>query len=185
MEKQKGVFVTVNTDAGYSYKYRVGTYAYWIKGTGHHLHGSGVFKEKHKGLPHKGPYEMEVKAIINALAAIRKTDHPPIIGFIFNRDNIWAKSGRRGDKLQRLLYNEIRLFRKDAERRLGAKTFAMLTRRQKEYAQFRHVKAHNGTEDKRSWVNDWCDRQCKMQFQKWFDENIKTEDNGTNRDSKS
>lgn len=33
MEKQKGVFVTVNTDAGYSYKYRVGTYAYWIKGT--------------------------------------------------------------------------------------------------------------------------------------------------------
>lgn len=140
--------------------------------TGHHLHGSGVFKEKHKGLPHKGPYEMEVKAIINALAAIRKTDHPPIIGFIFNRDNIWAKSGRKGDKLQRLLYNEIRLFRKDAERRLGAKTFAMLTRRQKEYAQFRHVKAHNGTEDKRSWVNDYLDKQCKMEFKKWYKINI-------------
>ena len=170
----KGVFVTVNTDAGFSYKYQIGTYAFWIKGTGKHLHGSGVFKEKHKGPMHKGPYEMEIKAIINALAVIKKTDHPPIIGFIFNRDNIYAKSRKNGDALQKLLYQHIRHFRKDAEKRLGLKAFMAATRKQKEYAQFRYVKAHNGTPDKRSYVNDWCDRQCKLQFEKWYNKYIKT-----------
>ena len=27
--------------------------------------------------------------------------------------------------------------------------------------EFRHVKAHNGTSDKRSFVNDWCDKNAK------------------------
>ena len=48
------------------------------------------------------------------------------------------------------------------------------TRKQKEYAEFRYVKAHNGTPDKRSYVNDWCDRQCKLQFEKWYNKYIKT-----------
>ncbi|HNU14053.1 MAG TPA: hypothetical protein PKI55_06290 [Chitinophagaceae bacterium] len=169
----KGTFVTVNTDAGFSYKYRIGTYAYWIKGTGKHLHGSGVFKEQYKGPIRKGPYDAEMKAIINALAVIKKTGHPPIIGFIFNRDNINAKSGKNGDPLQKHLYREIKWFRKDAERRLGIKNFMLLTSKQKIYADFRHVKAHNGTSDKRSYVNDWCDRQCKLRFEEWYNKNVK------------
>lgn len=27
--------------------------------------------------------------------------------------------------------------------------------------EFRHVKAHNGARDKRSWVNEWCDTNAK------------------------
>lgn len=27
--------------------------------------------------------------------------------------------------------------------------------------EMRHVKAHNGTPDARSWVNDWCDKEAK------------------------
>lgn len=169
---EKATFVTVNTDAGFSYKYRIGTYAYWIKGTGKHLHGSGVLKDKYKGPPHKGPYNAEMKAILNALAVIKKAGHPPIIGFIFNRDNIYAQSGKKGDALQRQLHREIRWFRQDAIERLGMKKFMLLTSKQKKYADFRHVKAHNGTPDKRSYVNDWCDRQCKMRFQEWYDKNI-------------
>lgn len=167
----KGTFVTVNTDAGFSYKYRIRTYAYWIKGTGRHLHGSGVFKEKHKGVLNEGPYQSEMKAIINAVAAIKKTKHPPIIGFIFNRDNVRCKSKRKGDPLQRLLYKELNWFREDAIKRMGTKFF-IATKKQKAYAQFRHVKAHNGTADKRSYVNDWCDKQCKLQFEKWYNDNI-------------
>ena len=27
--------------------------------------------------------------------------------------------------------------------------------------EYRHVKAHNGTPDSRSWQNDWCDKEAK------------------------
>lgn len=162
-------FVTVNTDAGYSYKYGIGTFAYWIRGTGERLHGSGILKNKPSLFKDK-PYECEMKAIINALTAIRKTNHPPIIGFIFNRDNIKTKSSKSGNELERMLYKEIQHFRKDAENRLGDK-FAILTKKQKQYAIFRHVKAHSGVDDKRSWVNEWCDSQCKLRFKKWLQNN--------------
>jgi hypothetical protein len=171
--KERGVFVTVNTDAGYSYHWRRGSYAYWIVYNGRRITGGGVMKEQYTGPQNKGPYDSEMKAILNALAAIKKTDHPPILGFIFNRDNINARSGKNGDNYQRLLSKEIRWFRSNAINRLGARTFTLLTSKNKQYADFRHVKAHSGTDTARKWVNDWLDRQCKIRFQEWYDANIK------------
>lgn len=167
MKPNLGVFVTINTDAGFSYKHRIGTFAYWIKGLGYLLNGSGVFKE-----PCIDPTDAEIKAIINALAVIKKTKHPPILGFVINRDNIYANSRRKGTTLERKLHKEIKYFKKDAEDRIGLVTFMRITRKQKKYADFRHVKAHSGKNDKRSWVNEYCDRQCKLRFSEWFEKNI-------------
>lgn len=33
---------------------------------------------------------------------------------------------------------------------------------------FRHVKAHKGTKSKRSFVNDWCDREAKRVLKEWL-----------------
>ena len=30
--------------------------------------------------------------------------------------------------------------------------------------EFRHVKAHSGVKDKRSYVNEWCDAEAKKQL---------------------
>lgn len=30
--------------------------------------------------------------------------------------------------------------------------------------EFRHVKAHSGVDDKRSYVNEWCDKEAKRRL---------------------
>ncbi len=167
--KEKGVYCTVNTDAGYSYHWRRGSYAYWIVYTGKRITGGGVFKENHTGPQNKGPYESEMKAIINALEVIKKKEHPPIIGFVFNRDNINTKSGKNGNELEKLLYKLIRYFKEDAMKRTGMYQI----NHKKDYAQFRHVKAHLHTDTPRHYVNDWLDKKCKSEFAKWVEKQTK------------
>lgn len=159
----KGVFVTCNTDAGYFTRDKVGSYAYWIKATGLHLHGSGLFKNKCAG-----PWQAEMQAMINALHVLKQAKPPPIIRFIFNRDNINARSGSKGNHLRQDLKEAIAWFKKDAIERLGIDEFRRLTVNQKNYAEFRHVKSHDNTDTKRNWVNDWCDRQCKARLIEWL-----------------
>lgn len=158
----KGIFVTINTDAGFSYKYKIGTFAYWVKGHGIHLKGSGVLKEKCTN-----PWECEMKAMINALHVLKRSNHAPIIGFIFNRDSKTAYSKQNGNLLQKLLYKEIQFFKHDAINVLGITAFESATKKQNEYAIFRHVEGHSEIEDKRSWVNRWLDTECTRQLENW------------------
>ena len=37
----------------------------------------------------------------------------------------------------------------------------------------RHVKAHSDVDDKRSYVNDWCDRNAKYCMWQYVNENLK------------
>lgn len=158
----KAIFVTVNTDAGFFSFDRVGSYAYWIRGHGITLKGSGMLKHKCES-----PWHAEMKAMINALYAIRANGHPPIIGFIFNRDNINAISGSKGHELKKRLKSEISYFKIDAIARMGKQQFQNITKTQKEYAIFRHVKAHSDVQDKRSYVNRWCDSECRRRLAEW------------------
>lgn len=164
----KGIFICVNTDAGYFPFDKVGSFAYWIKGGGMHLHGSGLFKGKVAG-----PWQAEMMAMINALHILKKAKPEPVIGFIFNCDNKNAKAGVRGNELRRILNNAILDFKKDAQKRLGKNMFTFLTKISKQYAQFRHVKAHGTTDEKRTWVNDYLDKQCKKELRKWLAEHKK------------
>lgn len=161
----RGVFITVNTDAGYFPIDKVGSFAYWIKGGDMHLHGSGLFKTKCAG-----PWQAEMQAIINALHVLKKQNHPPIIGFIFNTDNLNARPGKSGNSLRQTLQKLIKEFKDDAKKKMGKEEFGKAMKNVKQYAIFRHVPAHDNTDTKRTWVNDWCDRQCKARLREWLAE---------------
>jgi hypothetical protein len=164
----RGVFITCNTDAGYFPIDKVGSFAYWIKGGDMHLHGSGLFKTKCAG-----PWQAEMQAIINALHVLKKQNPPPIIGFIFNTDNLNARPGSKGNELRRKLKALIQEFKDDAKKRLGKIAFTLATKNSNQYAQFRHVEAHTHTDTKRNYVNDWCDKQCKARLREWLAEHKK------------
>lgn len=125
-------------------------------------------KEQYKGPQKKGPYDSEMKAIINALNILKKQNHPPIKGFVFNRDNINTKSGK-GSELERMIKSLIRYFKDDCIKRTGE--LSILTK--SDYAQFRHVKAHLHTDTPRHYVNDWLDKKCKSEFAKWVEQQTK------------
>lgn len=168
MISNKPVWVTINTDAGYSYHWRRGSYAYWIVFNGKRLTGGGVFREGYEGDHRKGPYDSEMKAIINALHVLKQNPHPPIKGFVFNRDNIHTKSGK-GNKLEKKIQSLIRRFKKDYIERTGDHSVLGNSK----YAQFRHVKAHLHTDTPRHYVNDWLDKRCKSEFAKWVEQQTK------------
>jgi len=155
-------WVTINTDAGFFPRQKVGSYAYWIKGDAIHLYGSGMLKGNIKS-----PLEAEMMAIANALHVLSKSPHPPIIKIIFNRDNIYAESKKKGNHVQKIIYRYIQHFKKDALKRDKKRVLPNWTK----YYEFRHVKAHSDTDDKRSWVNRWCDEQCKLQLREWLQKN--------------
>ena len=154
----KGI-VTINTDAGFYPYDKVGSYAYWIKADGLFLKGSGVFKDRCKN-----PLEAEQKAIINALHLLESSQYKAE-RIIVNRDNIYAKSGKQTElgKMMSAIIKRVKKFSIPPHH----KNYTGV------YVEFRHVKAHNGTPDARSFVNDWCDKQCKEQLRKWKSENNK------------
>lgn len=140
---------TINTDAGYYPREKIGSFAYWIKADGLHLKDSGILK----GVV-KNPLEAEMKAIINALFILDRSNYTGIAKLIINRDNISAKSSKSSqNELERKLALQISTLRKKCGYR-GLKPFF----------EFRHVKAHSGKGDPRSWVNEWCDEQCKTEL---------------------
>ncbi len=154
----KGI-VTINTDAGFFPMQKVGSYAYWIKADGLHLHGSGMFRDKCNN-----PTDAEYKAIINALHVLKCSGYIPIKKIIFNRDNINVESKKKGHDNQRKIYLLIRQLRKQSIKNKIIKGIYP-------FYEFRHVKAHNGTSDKRSWVNDWCHNQCSLRLKEWLIKN--------------
>ena len=148
----KGI-VTINTDAGFYPIEKIGSYAFWIKGDNLFLQGSGVFKELCKN-----PLDAEMKAIINAFHVLKATGYKAE-KIIVNRDNVNAKSGTQTplqNKMKKLI-KEIKLssIHPSHPNYVG------------KYVEFRHVKAHKHTDDKKHWVNDWCDKRCKIELRNY------------------
>lgn len=48
----------------------------------------------------------------------------------------------------------------------GAYNKVLNESKNKAIIEFRHVKAHTGINDKRSYVNDWCDLEAKKQLRR-------------------
>lgn len=147
-------WVTINTDAGFYPIEKVGSFAYWIKGDNLFLSGSGIFKQ-----PCKNPLDAEIKAMLNALHILYSSG-AIVEKLILNRDNIYAKSGKKGTELQKQMSALI----KKIKLRSIPPTHKNYTGK---YVEFRHVKAHAHTKTPRHWVNDWCDKRCKEQLRKY------------------
>ena len=155
-------WVTVNTDAGFYPREKVGSYAYWIKADGLFLRGSGIFKGESKS-----SLDCEVKAIVNALAVLFNSGYKPE-KIIVNRDNIYANKSVNipaGNKLKTIV--------KQIKKRSIPNTHHRYADSGKDqYIEFRHVKAHSHTKDAKHFVNDWCDKRCKEELRKWKAEQI-------------
>lgn len=154
----KGI-VTINTDAGFYAQYKKASYAYYIRyENGGKITGSGLFKSKCKNVQ-----EAEFGAIINALYIVSKTtDIICIKHIIINRDNIHTGSKKNGTDLEKLCYKFLKKLFNEKCPHAKDRPYTF-----KDFYSFRHVKAHTKNNDARTWVNNWCDSECKRQLRTW------------------
>lgn len=139
--------ITINTDASFCPNTNAGGYAFYIVCDLFRIQHSGKFKD----LP-KSAEDAEMKCIGNALQALYSIKELPQCKYlILNSDCKTAMT--KIDRYSNSVPKTIRRIRTKLVIRLGRCKF-----------EFRHVKAHNGTPDSRSWVNDWCDKNAKTQM---------------------
>jgi ribonuclease HI len=152
------MLVTINTDASFHPVLKYGAYAFWAVSNDFKITKSGVFKSKCIN-----PDDAEARCIINSLKVILLA-HNGISKIIINTDSLNAIALIKNDKehikryigQNQVMWKHIR------------KSFNDVMKHNKNKAQieFRHVKAHSGVKDKRSYVNEWCDQQAKVQLRK-------------------
>ena len=149
------MLVTINTDASFHPILKYGAYAFWAISNDFKITKSGVFRKKCKT-----PDDAEAKCIVNALTIIIKA-HKGISRIIVNTDSLNAIAYLTNDK------NHVsRYCLSSAKRRQFSKMLSELKSIQNVKIEFRHVKAHSGISDKRSYVNEWCDKEAKKQLRK-------------------
>lgn len=163
------MLVTINTDASFCQKNKVGGFAFWISCNKGRFKHSGPLKE----VGNSG--EAELMSVANALAFMLKMPQTfeNITRLIINTDCkfvITVKSERpKGGKPQ----VKARSIKKMIEGFIANLHINSISRNKKalhKFCEYRHVTAHTGANDKRSFVNEWCDTEAK----KWKDYKRKT-----------
>lgn len=148
MKKTK--YITINTDASHHPERKVGGYAFWIRSDHFKLTGFGAFKSKNI----RCCTVCEIMAIGNALQVLLKEKELPTTEFlIINTDSLNA-----------IKYIQER--RCDTTRLVYKLWKTVIHRTKSKNNEFRHVKAHTGKQNRRSLVNDWCDKMAKEQMRK-------------------
>lgn len=131
----EGKFCTVLTDASFCPKQRVGGWAVWIVCEDERYKRFDAFFELLAT-----SQEAEIKAIINGLWIANRLFSPDHFHVVSDCTTAMAAISRSGTKWNAKVLEII------GERRLT----------------FKHVKAHSGVGDRRSYVNEWCDFHAKM-----------------------
>jgi ribonuclease HI len=145
--------LTINTDASFHPIHKVGGYAFYIICDLFKIEKSGKFKQNPKS-----SIDAEMKCFGNALATIlAQKELPKIKKIVFNTDCLGAvgcvTNKKNKSKVEQLIVKLLN----DLKSRTHCKNL-----------EFKHVKAHNGTLDARSWVNDKLDKNAK----KWMRQQI-------------
>jgi len=143
------MLVTINTDASFHTRLKIGGYAFWAVSNDFKITKSGVFRKKCQTSD-----DAESKCIINALTVILKA-HNSITKIIINTDSLNSIAYLTRDikhiQRYRLSHSKMRQFKQ-------CLTMLPIGKIKIEY---RHVKAHSGVDDARSFVNEWCDTEAK------------------------
>lgn len=136
--------ITINTDASFHPDKKIGGYAFYIICNLFKIQKAGKFK-KHP----KTAEEAEIMCIGNAIATLlAQKELPASTWLIINND---CQHGmNRIKKQETTLSKEVFKLWSKLITRIGSKKNL-----------FRYVKAHNGTPDARSYINDWCDKEAK------------------------
>lgn len=146
--------ITINTDASYSHQYKIGGYAFYIVCDLFKIQKAGIFKNDPKS-----SIKAEMMCIANAIHTLTAQKELPIADLIvinsdcLNSFSIMCKKSKCS--IGRTVAIKIKHLRN-----------ALSNRGVMPKYEFRHVKAHNGTPDARSWVNDWCDKEAKKMMRK-------------------
>jgi hypothetical protein len=145
-------FVTINTDAGFLPDFKIGSFAYWIKGDDLFLKGSGIFKNNCTS-----SVDAEVKAMMNALHIISCSGKIDIVKIVFNRDAVMARAKKDGHPNQVLFYKMLEELKIKCGKQWDPNFY-----------ESRHVKGHdNNSKTKRSWVNKYLDQECTKQLRNY------------------
>lgn len=147
------MLITINTDASFNWELKIGAYAFWIVCDAGKIMHSGAFKNKVANSA-----QAEMMSIANALKTLAKSNFSGVTKIIINTDFLHYHGYVRNGNSKR-----------DAAVRVLMQVQSELIKKyslKKNWLQVRHVKAHAGTDEKRKWVNDWCDEQAK----KWLKE---------------
>ena len=147
-------WVTINTDASFCHKTKVGAFAYWIKSDSLFLRGRASFRDLCAD-----PHDAEQKALINALHILKKQKPDSlrtIRKVIFNRDNKGTGVHNEFNPAHKMLENMLWALHQEIQS-LGGDILKF-----EHFFEFRHVRAHTHTKTARYWVNDWLDQQAKI-----------------------
>lgn len=142
--------ITINTDASYHPDYKIGGYAFYIVCDLFKIQKGGKFKTQPKS-----SQQAEMMCMANALATLLiQKELPNAKWIIINSDCLCA-------------FEKIKLKSQD---HIGKKVAQILRQIRKAtdmpQFKFRHVKAHSGVDNARSWVNEWCDNEAKKWMRK-------------------
>jgi ribonuclease HI len=138
------MLVTINTDASYNSKLKIGAFSFWMVSNNGRLFGAGQLKGEIK---HSS--EAEFKSILNAMHFLKdKSGWTGIDKIIINTDSQQALDMINGKKTH-------------AWAVVLKKSFNELRKQMKCDVEARKVKAHSGLDEKRKWVNNWCDKAAK------------------------
>lgn len=153
------MIITINTDASFSKARLRGAYAFWIVCNAGRIKKHGPIRSKVKN-----PTEAELKCIVNALHTLKESGWLNSLRnhVIINTDSKDSISLLENNK------NEIAMWglMKKSNLHASAKFFSIKETLGNTKIEFRHVKAHSGKDDARSYVNEWCDKMAKMEMGK-------------------
>lgn len=147
------MIVTINTDASWFYKYKIGSYAYWIMSDVGKLSKYGSFKDSVENATCA-----ELMAIVNSLHGLSKSHFKNIHRIIINTDclNVIHYLNRDQAAIKRYRIKQLPLH-------LIAQSYYKYKREyfKDAFFELRHVQAHTDLTNARKFVNDWCDKAAK------------------------
>lgn len=150
--------ITINTDASYCNSTKVGGYAFWITTNIGRYKKYGELKNTTNNST-----EAELKAIANSLEYLKRLGFVDITKVYINTDSLGAITSINNSinnlngqsvlckYIVKTMYDIVRQSNLRLTR-LGLKNIFNL----------RHVKAHNYTGSRRTYVNEWCDEHAKI-----------------------
>lgn len=144
--------ITINTDASFNSQKKVGGYAFYIVCDLFRVQKSGAFK-----VHPNNSMEAEMMCMVNALhTLLNQKELPSTKLIVVNSDCLFAFE-RISRKSQDVIGRKIAYYIRQI--RIKTAINSIIPK-----YEFRHVKAHSGKGDARSWVNEWCDKEAK----KWM-----------------
>lgn len=157
--------ITINTDASFSNTHKIGTYAFWIACDKGKFFRSGALRGSCFSSVHA-----EMKCIINALHFVLEGDEfKTVKKIIINTDCLFAihkfqePNSEWSENKKQTIKIELQAI-KIRYKKIYNDYFSDRPNKKKVFLQFRHVKAHEHTDNARHYVNDMCDKEAKVQM---------------------